>query len=44
MPPAFHQELARASQELLKLSRGENCNYGLPRMGEAYALWYTCGA
>ncbi|HEX8316839.1 hypothetical protein [Longimicrobium sp.] len=38
--PLFHQELARASQELLKLSRGENCDYDLPRMGEAYALWY----
>lgn len=38
--PSFHQELACASQELLKLSRGENCDYSLPRMGEAYALWY----
>lgn len=36
----FHQELQAASEELKKLSRGENVSYDLPRMGEAYALWY----
>ncbi|HEY7768120.1 MAG TPA: hypothetical protein VIB55_08060 [Longimicrobium sp.] len=36
----FHQELRDASEELKKLSRGVNVDYDLPRMGEAYALWY----
>lgn len=36
----FHEELHAASEELKKLSRGENVDYDLPRMGEAYALWY----
>lgn len=36
----FHKELRDASEELKKLSRGGNVNYDLPRVGEAYALWY----
>jgi SAM-dependent methyltransferase len=36
----YLRELARANAELRGLSAGRNADYGLPRMGEAYALWY----
>ncbi|HEX6370964.1 MAG TPA: class I SAM-dependent methyltransferase [Longimicrobium sp.] len=36
----FLRSLDQANEELFRLSRSENPDYGLPKMGEAYALWY----
>lgn len=36
----FLRLLDKANEELYRLSRNENPDYGLPKMGEAYALWY----
>lgn len=36
----YLRELARANDALRGLSAGRNVDYGLRRMGEAYALWY----
>ncbi|HEV7588024.1 MAG TPA: class I SAM-dependent methyltransferase [Longimicrobium sp.] len=36
----FYLDLRTASAELFKLGDQQNVEYSVPRMGEAYALWY----
>jgi SAM-dependent methyltransferase len=38
--PRFHAELKSAVDSLRGLAEARDCDYDLPFMGEAYALWY----